>query len=183
MQQRFAVRIVPIFAAVVISTTVAHSQSQTSTEVFSPEAKSHTWSDAQLHRGSNRKFYVVTFDHPSRKSTCRVQSLGADKLVCARVIGSPRIYRLNQIAALIIPGDDVLRRRVLLGLGAGIGAGIWGTVVLAATCPACAVGSGIAAFILFSAFGAIGVTDDVPDRLLYLAPGHELSRKLGYVHD
>lgn len=182
MQLRSSLRIF-LFATAVISTTVVRSQSQTATDVFSPAAQNHSWFDAQLHGSSRRKVYVVTFDQPSRRQSCRIQSFRGDELVCARVIGSPRVYRLNQIAALILPGDAVLRRRVLIGLVAGIGAGIWGTVVLAAACPACAVGTGIAAFILFSAFGAIGITDDVPDRLLYLAPGEELSRKLGYVQE
>ena len=183
MQQHTAIRILSLFAAVMISTAVARSQSQISRDFFSTAAQSHTWSNAQLHGASSRKLYVVTLDQPTRRQSCRVQSFKSDELVCARVIGGSRIYRLNQIAALILPGDDALRRRVLLGLTAGIGAAIWGTVVLAATCPACAVATGIAAFILFSAFGTIGFTDDIPDRLLYLAPGQELSSKLGYVHD
>ena len=65
----------------------------------------------------------------------------------------------------------------------GMGAAIWGTVVLAATCPACAVGTGIVAFVLFGFAGAIAFTDDQPDRLLYLAPGQQLSRKLGYIDE
>ena len=70
---------------------------------------------------------------------------------------------------------------MVLGLNGGLGAAIWGAVVLAATCPVCAVATGIAAYFFFGAAGAILIGDDQPDRLLYLAPGQELSRKLGYV--
>ena len=65
-----------------------------------------------------------------------------------------------------------------LGANAGLGAAIWGTVVLAATCPACAVATGITALFFFGAAGAILIADDQPDRLLYLAPGQELTGKL-----
>ena len=61
--------------------------------------------------------------------------------MCARVFGGPRIYLPQQILALIIPGDDAVRIRLALGFNAGLGAAIWGTFVLAATCPACAVGT------------------------------------------
>ena len=72
---------------------------------------------------------------------------------------------------------------IWLGLNAGLGAAIWGTVVLTATCPACAAGTAIVALFFLSAAGATAYTDDVPDRLLYSAPGKQLSRKLGYMRD
>jgi hypothetical protein len=44
------------------------------------------------------------------------------------------------------------------------------TVVLAAACPACAVGTGIAAYFRFGFAGSLVYVDGVPDRLLYLLP-------------
>ena len=74
-----------------------------------------------------------------------------------------------------------MRLPMFLGFNAGLGAAIWGTVVLAAACPACAVGTGIAALFFFSAAGVTAYADGQPDRLLYLAPGQTLSGKLGFV--
>jgi hypothetical protein len=68
----------------------------------------------------------------------------------------------------------------VLGLNAGIGAAIWGTVVLAPICPACAVATGIQAFFFFGAAVNILICDYKPNRLLYLAPGQQLSKKLGF---
>ena len=182
MQQRTSSLVLMMFAVASIAAASACAQAGTA-EILTPIAPSHLWQDARRLGASQHKLYVVTFASPAHRHTCRIQSLTEDKLVCKRVFGNSRIYQLNQIAALIVPGDDVLRRNVLLVLTAGMGAGIWGTVALAAGCPACAVGTGLAAFFLFSAAGAIGMTDDVPDRLLYLAPGQQLSKKLGYVKE
>ncbi len=70
-----------------------------------------------------------------------------------------------------------------LGFNGGLGAAIWGTVVLAAACPACAVGTGIAALFFFGAAGAVLIGDDQPDQLLYVAPGRGLSHRLGYIQE
>jgi len=181
MPQRGITHIFTLFFVVaLISANIASAQSSRAPDILTV-SDSHTWHYAQVLGGSKRKLYVITIDQANRRHTCRVQSFTDDKLVCARAIGTPRTYRSNQIVAILLPGDDALRFRVLLGLKAGLGGAIWETVVLAATCPACAVGMGIAAFVFFAAAGAIGFTDDVPDRLLYLAPGQQLSRKLGYV--
>jgi hypothetical protein len=104
-----------------------------------------------------------------------------DKLICSRAIGGPRTYLSQQVLALILPGDDGLKLRLVLGLNAGLGAAIWGTIVLAAACPACAVATGIVAFCFFSAAGAILIGDDQPDRAIYLAPGQKLTGKLRFV--
>jgi len=127
------------------------------------------------------KLFVVTVDQPQRLQVCHIQSFTLDKLVCSRPIGSPRVYLPQQILAVILPGDDDLKLRLVLGLNGGLGAAIWGTVVLAAACPACAVATGIAAFFFFGAAGAVLIGDDQPNRLLYLAPGQQLSPKLGYI--
>ena len=181
MPQRRINHIVILFSVGLVSTAVASAQSSSAKEILINASDGHTWHYAQLLGVSKRKLYIITLDRANRRQTCHVQSFTDDKLICARAIGTPRTYRSNQIVAILLPGDDALRFRVLLGLNAGLGGAIWGTVVLAATCPACAVGMGIAAFVFFAAAGAIGFTDDVPDRLLYLAPGQQLSRKLGYV--
>jgi hypothetical protein len=166
------------FVLCLASLTNAAAQSPDSTETLAiPIRSSDSWQDAQSTGSSKGKLFLVTLDQPHRPQTCHVQSFTVDKLVCSRAIGGPRTYLPEQVVALILPGDGAFRLRLLLGLNVGLGAAIWGTVVLAATCPACAVGTGIAALILFGNAG-VALFDDEPDRLLYLAPGQHLTGKL-----
>jgi hypothetical protein len=126
------------------------------------------------------KLFVVTVAQPTQRHTCLVQSITVDRLACKGPFGSSRTYKPNDILALIVPGEYDLKIRLVLGLNAALGASIWGTVVLAAACPACAVGTGIAALFLFAAAGAILIGDDLPDCLLYLGPGQNLQVQLRY---
>lgn len=163
-----------------VSATIAFAQSPTSTETLTLPT-GHTWQAAQLVGSSNGRLFVITRDQPQRRQTCHVQSFTQDKLVCSHAIGGPRTYLPQQVVALILPGDGDLKLRLVLGFNGGLCAAIWGTVVLAVTCPACAAATGIAALFFFCAAGATLFGDDQPDSLLYLAPGEELSHKLGYV--
>jgi hypothetical protein len=174
-------RISTLFALALVSVTLARTQSQTSTvEILVSNSKS-SWQAAQSAGSSERKLIVVTLDQPNRRQTCRVQSFTLEKLVCSRAIGNPRTYLPQQVAALIIPGGAGLRLKFVLGINAVAGAAIWGTVVLAAACPVCALATGIAALLSLGAAGAVLMTDYDLDSLLYLAPGQQLSPKLGYV--
>ena len=162
-------RSLTLIAEALVSASAAFAQTSSARDLFADAvSESHTWRNAQPLGASQKRLYVVTFVKTDRRHPCRVQSLTSDKLVCARMIGCPRIYELDQIAALIIPGDGGSRLR---------------TVVLTATCPACAAATALAALLFFGAAGATAYADDVPDRLLYLAPGQKLSKKLGYVRD
>jgi hypothetical protein len=118
---------------------------------------------------------------PTHRIACRVQSFTVDQLACKRPFGKTRIYKPQEVAALITPGDNDLKLRLVLGLNVALAAAIWGTVVLAPTCPPCAVGTGIAAFFFFGAAGGVLIGDDQPNQLIYLAPGQTLNKKLGYV--
>jgi hypothetical protein len=173
--------ILNLFVIALVSSTVALAQSSTSTIEIPVISAKNSWPVAQSAGSSKGKLFVVTIDQPDRRHTCRIQSFTVDKLVCSRAIGGPRTYLRQQVAALILPGDDGLRLRLVLGLNGGLGAAIWGTVVLAAACPVCAVATGIVALALFGTAGAVLYVDGQPDRLLYLAPGQQLFRKLGYV--
>jgi hypothetical protein len=126
------------------------------------------------------KLFVVTLAEPSRRQTCAVRSFTGDSVVCKRPFGAARTYRASEILALIVPGDHDFRIRALLGFNAGLGVSIWATVILAATCPACAVGTGIAALFCFGAAGAIGIGDGQPDAVFFLAPGQTLRVELRY---
>jgi len=186
MLQRTIRKIFVFVALALVSTIIALAQSTSSTEIVTIPAgnsSSHTWEFARSFDPSKHKLFVVTVDKPNRRQSCRIQSFTKDKLVCSRAIGGPRTYLPQQVVALILPGDEEYKRRFVLGANGALGAAIWGTVVLAATCPACAVATGIAAYCFFAAAGAVLIGDDQPNRLLYLAPGQTLSRKLGYVQD
>ncbi len=180
MFHRTTRRILALLALGFGSATIAFAQSATTPESLAI-SESGTWQAAQLTGSSKPKLFIVTLDQPDRRQTCHVQSFTLDKLVCSRAIGGPHTYLPQQVVALILPGDADLKLRFVLGLNVGLAAAIWGTVVLAATCPPCAVATGIVALALFGAAGAVLIGDDQPDRLLYLAPSHQLSRKLGFI--
>ena len=151
----------------------------TSSETFViPINTGNTWQVAQSVGPSKGKIFVVTLGQPERRQTCHIRSFTLDKLVCARAIGAPRTYLPRQVLALILPGDGGFKLRFVLLANGGLGAAIWGTVVLAATCPVCAAATGIAAFFFFGAAGAVLIGDDQPEHLLYLAPGQQLTGKL-----
>jgi hypothetical protein len=177
MPHTISFRVFTLFTLFVISASTALAQSGTD-----PARGDNThlsdWQIAQQVGSSNHRLYVVTLDQPQRRQSCRVRSFTADKLVCSRGLGTPRTYRRQEIVALIVPGDHDLRIQLLVGLNIGMGAAIWATVVLAAACPACAVGTGVAALLLFCAAGAIGFVDGQEDRVLYLARGQELTVEL-----
>ncbi len=187
MPQRTIHSILTLLAVTLISTTIGLAQSPASTEVVAipvGNTSSNTWEFAQLYDPTKHKLFVVTFDQPNRRQSCRIQSFTKDKLVCSRAIGGPRTYLPQQVAALILPGfDEKLRIPLWIGANVGLGASIWGTVILAATCPICAAGTAVAALVFFCAAGVLTYADGQPDRLLYLASGQELSPKLGFVEE
>jgi hypothetical protein len=183
MSQRAIRRILIVFALALASAIAAVAQSLTPVETFKSAISSASASDkwqAALQAGSAKgKLIVVTVDQPNRRQSCHLQSFTPDQLVCSRAFGRRRTYSSQQVAALILPGYGA-PKLVSLPLIGESGAAIWGTVVLAATCPACAVATGIAA--VYCLMGAAFIhEDDQPDRLLYLAPGQHLSRKFGLV--
>lgn len=180
MSQRIIRSIVTLCALSIFTAIVAGAQSPVSPEVLTVPS-GDVRQGAQLSGPTTGKIFVVTFDQPKRLQTCHIVSLTGDKLVCSRVLGGIHTYLQQQIVALILPGDGGTKNKFVIGLNLGLGAAIWGTVVLAATCPPCAVATGVVALLLFGAAGAILIADDQPNRLLYLAPGQRLSSKLGYV--
>jgi hypothetical protein len=140
------------------------------------------WQVGQSAASSKSRLDLVTIDQPHRRQSCRVKSFTADKLVCSRAAGGARTYLPQQIIALILPGDRGYKLRALFALNGSLGGAIWGTVVLAATCPGCAAATAVVALVLFCAAGAIAMGDEQPDHLLYLAPGQQLTGKLLFIH-
>lgn len=167
-----------------VSATIALAQSPESTETFTiPVGNSYinNWQVAHQVGSSEGMLFLVTQDQPHHKKTCRIKSFTKDKIVCSRAFGATRTYAPQQVLALILPGDDGAKLRIALGLNAALGTAIWGTVVFAATCPGCAVATGIAALVCFIAAAGILAADDQPDRVLYLASGQHLTGKLGSI--
>ena len=165
-------------AFVVASASVAYGQNVSTVEIAVTNS-SNDWKRIEDLTPIKSKRYVVTIDQPERKQSCRVQSFTDDELVCARANGHSRRYKREQIAALIDPGVKGGALLFFLGFNAGLGASIWGTVALVATCPVCAAGTALAAFIFFELAGLTAMSDDasVPEKLVYLAPGQVLSHK------
>ena len=169
-----------LFVFALVLTTIALAQSSISAIEVGNTAN-HTWESARRLGSSGHKLVVVTFDQPLRRQACRVKSFTEDELDCKRAFGKSRVYRLQQVLALILPGDRGTRIPLLIVENAEMGAAIWGAVVLAATCPACAAATAFVALYCFVGTGVIALGDYQPDRLLYLAPGHKLTGKLAHV--
>lgn len=86
-----------------------------------PVGSDSSWKEAQLAGVSMPKLTVVTVDHPDRRQSCRAKSFTPDKLVRSRVIGSHHTYRLDQVVAIIVPGDGGSRLPIWLALNFGSG--------------------------------------------------------------
>lgn len=181
MSQRTIRSIFTFFVGVVVSAIIAHAQTADSTIETRVVDMSSRWLIAQSVGSSKSKLYVVTTNQPQRRQTCHVQSFTKDKLVCSRAIGRSRTYMRQQVAALILPGDHEFKLRFVLSANAVMAAAIWGTVVLAPTCPVCAVATGIVALGSFLAAGAVLIGDEQPEKFLYLAPGQKLGGKFRFV--
>jgi hypothetical protein len=180
MPQRTIHRIFTIFALALATGSIAFAQSSTAPGTFVTPPRS-TW---EIALGSSKgTLFVVTKDQPHRRQTCHIQSFTATEFACSRAIGGPRTYLRQQVVALILPGDEhLIASKVLLVLGfSGLGGAIWGTVVLAATCPACAAAAGIATFFWAGAAWLSRNEEKQRDRLLYLAPGQKLTGKLSAI--
>jgi hypothetical protein len=183
MSQRAVRRILIGFALAIASAIVVAAQSSTSPETFnlpiSSASASDKWRTALQVASAKGKLVVVTADQPNRRQSCHLQSYTPDQLVCSRAKGRRRTYLSQQVASLILPGDRGVKLELVVLHGAPAAA-IWGTVVLAAACPACAVAT--AFYAAGCLIGAAFVRGDAqPDRLLYLAPSQHLSRKFSHV--
>ena len=136
------------------------------------------WSDAAIIGAPQKKLFVITMADPTHRHACRVQSITADQLVCKGSFNKTHVYKPQEVAALVTPGDYNLRVWMVSAANASLGAAIWATVVLIPTCPPCAVATGIAALISFGAAGAALIGEGTQEHLLYLAPGQTLQIKL-----
>lgn len=178
--------ILTLFALVLGLASIAVAQSPTPREVFTipiGNVASNDWQAAQQVGSSKRTLFVVTQDQPQRRQTCHLRSFTADELVCSHGNGNLRTYLRQQVVALILPGDQYSKlSRVLWAVGfSEFGAAIWGSVVLAATCPACGVAAGIGTVFYFGMAALFASGEEQPDRVLYLAPGQKLTGKLSLV--
>src|SRR6185312_5156245 len=140
--------------------------------------QTRTWDGTQQIVIPKQKLYVVTTAQPMQRRYCMVSNVTDDQLVCQSRFGKAHTYRTQDIAAIITPGEHTVVFTFLAFAGA-TAAATWGTIVVAATCPLCAVATGAAAGFLFictlgSGFEADG---DRADALLYLAPGQTLRVK------
>ncbi len=186
MSQRAIRRILIVFAFALASAIAAVAQSSNPLEtvkisIGNAPARDN-WPAALQAASAKGKLVVVTVDQPNRRQSCHLQSFTPDQLVCSLAHGRRRTYLSQQVAALILPGYGWLKPWFMILANGVMGAATWGTVVLAATCPVCAVLTGLDAASAFIGAWVVPHSDDMPpDRLLYLAPGQHLSRKFAYV--
>lgn len=140
----------------------------------------HTWNYAPWPAGAKGKLIVITMAQPTHRIACRVESFTVDQLACKGPFGTIRIYKPQQVAALLTPDDEDVRRWLLLGFNGASAAAAWGTLVLSATCIPCAVATAVVAAFFFVANGPVLVADGQPETVLYLAPGQTLQVQLRY---
>jgi len=178
--------ILNLFALALAAATFAAAQSPTPREAFKTPfvyVANNDWQIALKVGSSKRTLFVVTQDQPQRRQTCHLRSFTADELVCSHGNRSLRTYFRQQVVALILPGDQYSKlSKVLWAVGfSEFGAAIWGSVVLAATCPACGVAAGIGTVFYFGMAALFASGEEQPDRVLYLAPGQKLTGKFRFV--
>jgi len=172
LSQQTLRRLLALATLTLLSATLALAQEPASTIGSKPAAASEdNWTFAQSFGSPKRKLFVATKAHPKLRHGCHVQSFTLDQIVCRDDLAVIHTYKRENVAAVILAGDSELRARVFIGANAALGAAIWGTIVLAPVCPPCAAATAFGAFVAFAVGGVTGYTDDVPDRLLYLAPG------------
>jgi len=138
------------------------------------------WEVAPVYpANTTKKIYIVTISHPKKRHTCMMQSINTSEIVCDHH-GRLTIYKAQDVAAIIEPGEHTPVLIYVGGILAASGAAAWGTGVLASVCIPCAVVTGVAALFLFMlAPGAAMAADgDSSDTLMYLAPGQKLQVKL-----
>lgn len=174
-----------VLALTLVSATVALAQTPAPvdlpaaipverTELTIPvKSPADSWQVAQSDSPARSRILVVTIDKPNHTQSCRVQSITDEKIVCSNAFGASRTYLKQQVAALILPGDEALTAWLFAGFNVGLGASIWGSVVLAAACPVCAAGTALAALVFFELAGVTAFTGGEPDTLVYLAPGQK----------
>lgn len=182
MAHRITRTLITTFALTLIFASLAHAQNVQPWASWPPSTpRSDTFRGAMALGPTQGKLFVVTIAHPKQKQTCRIQSFKEDQLVCSRSRGrAPIVYRAQDVAALITPGEHTNVVAWFLGY-VGVGAGaITGAVFLASVTIIGAVPVAIAGgFILLMApLTGMFADDDCPDTVLYLAPGQQLQVKL-----
>lgn len=189
MAHRIIHTLTTVLALTLISQTLVHAQDQPapanppSTDVVRiPLAPGQTqrWDYLSQQASSGRKVFVITIAQPTHRIACRIRSVTVDQLACKGPFGTTHTYKSQDVAALITPDDEDVRRWFLLGFNGASAAAAWGTLILSATCIPCAVATGVLAAALFFANGAVLIADGQPETLLYLAPGQALHVKLRY---
>jgi hypothetical protein len=163
-----------ILAITLLVQPFAHAQDQSTVENLPVANPVNNWDYASLRAQPRAKVLVITMAQPSRRISCPVRSITSDQLTCNGPLGKTRIYKHEEVAALILPGDGGLQLRLWLGFNAALGAAAWGTYVLAPICMPCAATTGVAALFFFAAAGAMAYVDDQPDRLIYIDPSQQV---------
>ena len=157
-----------ILAVILLSRTMAMAQAKPI-----PAGPIYSWTNTSLRTQSDKKLVVITIAEPTHRFACRVLSSTDEQLECQGSRGKTRIYRPQQIAALILPGQGRLREWLWIGFNTpGILIG-WATLRLGDTCKPCAVPTGVA-FALFGVAHSVHLEEYDPDHLIYLAPPEQL---------
>jgi hypothetical protein len=172
-----------IFALTLISTCLAHAQDK---PIQSSKWDPAIWqaghhADPRLNLRRDDKLILFTTAEPTRGQSCHLNSIDTNQIVCSRFGRKPQVYRVDDIAALVLPGYHTPTLIALIAPVALVVGEIVGAVILMPTAVAAGVVLAIAAgydsgwVMLTALFNSYGHS---PDQLLYLAPGQQLHFKL-----
>ncbi len=180
MTQQTLRRILTLATLTLLSATIALAQ--TAAPPAHPELPSlsnNNWSYAKDRGVPERTLFVITTARSTHRINCRARTFTDDQLTCKGPFGRTRTYKAQDIAALILSGEDTAIRHIMVVVAVISACAIAGAVFLN---PVARFGSfllglaGGAAFLILEP-GLAMAADDQPDELLYLAPGQTLQVK------
>jgi hypothetical protein len=183
MAHRIARSLTAILALTLISTCLARAQDKPPESAKWDPAIWQTGhhADPRLNLRQDDKLILFTTAEPTRGQSCRLDSIDANQIVCSRFGRKPQVYRVDDIAALVLPGYHTPTLITLIAPVAVVVGSIVGAVILMPAAVAAGVVLAIVAgyasiYALLLAGG--NSYDHSPDQLLYLAPGQQLHFKL-----
>lgn len=167
-----AARIAATLTAIFLSGSLALAQ-QTPTPQpaggtgFTP---TEDWATASYIASSKHKLILLTLAEPTHRHACHVQSFTVDQLTCKDHFGKSRIYKPEEIAALIIPVDSGDRPRTPIGVKIAVAGVILGNIAVAGLCGPCVAPIALASLFIFGLDAALSIRGERSYSYLYIAP-------------
>jgi hypothetical protein len=172
-----------ILSLTLLSTYLAHGQDK---PLQSARWDPTVWqtghhADPRLNLRQDERLVLFTLAEPTRGQTCRLSSIDANQIVCSRSGRKLQAYRVEDIAALVLPGCHTSTLSAIIWPAAGAVGFTVGAGILMPT----AVAAGVVLAIMAGGDSLGALAEAIcnsyhhsPDQVLYLAPGQQLHFKL-----